>query len=849
MATTPTTPSDVDLLHEQRRTLAYGLLWGGVMLAILALWTRAKHPDFLTVGVVALLALAAATLAVGVWQLGQRPKVDQSPEQRATEFRQQQRLLGALLLGGGVILLLFAAWLWVSYGLNAFGEAVGLALFALIAMVGGVLCRTERERQPAQEKLMQGIAAQRVPVSVAMILLGAALTALGVYLRASLENPNESVPEWVGAVLLGLTWLASGLWLRFTAADLKLANMRLFVLVVGGATGLVIAVMTLWRAWLWRTEVFLGGLSAWTGGESYRFWLCAYIELAGLALMFGSLLLARTDVRSNPVLRRTLFGYNAVLTGLLLLAFLIVLNIVTYVSYPLNFDWSATRGLYSLSPSTQDILQKLEEPTEIYVLLTPRHDIMRDLKFMLDNVTAMTRKVKVHYISPDRDFREYETLAQKYPELLPDIRTALEEQELGRGVLVVYGPETKGQKAPRALISPRKLFEHKRDFHSARGKETKETLEFQGENALMTELRFLMEGQKKAKVYFLQGNGELDITANQRVPRRSVILEMRPFGAGKLVERLKKENLEIRGLSFDRPPKEAKGQDQISYAQETGPDKRKEIPDDARAVIIAGPSREIPKATLDALERYMEKNGRLLVFFDIMVDPKAKKMVRTGLEDFLKKYQVEVGDDYFMAAPLDPLLVVAGPLIESENLVAKQFLGQIFRLGTVRPVRVQKGFGKVKVEEILQVPPDPNTFIWTENAIAGLSDPFRFINEHRAEVRQKDIQEPVPVAVGVKEDDKPRLVVVGDTDLISNFWMGVRLEDENVGDLAFNFVASALDWLAERPGIGIRPKQVGTFSLGPKGEEIRGRIVGFPAWLMSLGVIGLGVGIWVVRRR
>jgi len=34
---------------------------------------------------------------------------------------------------------------------------------------------------------------------------------------------------------------------------------------------------------------------------------------------------------------------------------------------------------------------------------------------------------------------------------------------------------------------------------------------FKGEDALMTEINYLAEGQKKPVVYFTQGNGELDL--------------------------------------------------------------------------------------------------------------------------------------------------------------------------------------------------------------------------------------------------------------------------------------------------------------------------------------------------
>ena len=67
-----------------------------------------------------------------------------------------------------------------------------------------------------------------------------------------------------------------------------------------------------------------------------------------------------------------MYGYNAVLTGLLVLAVLVVLNIVLFAMFPFSFEWSKSRGAHTLSESSKHLLSSLRENTTLYVLLPRR---------------------------------------------------------------------------------------------------------------------------------------------------------------------------------------------------------------------------------------------------------------------------------------------------------------------------------------------------------------------------------------------------------------------------------------------------------------------------------------------
>src|SRR5262249_8849575 len=152
--------------------------------------------------------------------------------------------------------------------------------------------------------------------------------------------------------------------------DATATTMRIFVLILGGGTGAVIVLATVVGGVLNWNLIFGGGMTGWQKEDAWLLWLTVYVALFGLALMFGSLSLARADGRRNVVVRRMLYGYNAVFMGLMLFAMLVVLNILVYATFPFSFNWTASQGIYSLSNQSKRILERLDENTTVYVILS-----------------------------------------------------------------------------------------------------------------------------------------------------------------------------------------------------------------------------------------------------------------------------------------------------------------------------------------------------------------------------------------------------------------------------------------------------------------------------------------------
>ena len=130
-----------------------------------------------------------------------------------------------------------------------------------------------------------------------------------------------------------------------------------------------------------------------------------------------------------------------------------------------------------------------------------------------------------------------------------------------------------------------------------------------------------------------------------------------------------------------------------------------------------------------------------------------------------------------------------------------------------------------------------------------LADPqkhmWNLYDKEKAKLLRMLNDEPMPLAVAVTEDEKPRMVVFGDTEFLTDFEMlASPSKTEN-----YAFFLSSLEWMAEKESIGIQPKRDSSFRLPAAAMSVLGRMILLPGWLMLLTLITLGACIWVVRRR
>src|SRR5262249_33247334 len=157
--------------------------------------------------------------------------------------------------------------------------------------------------------------------------------------------------------------------------------------------------------------------------------------------------------------------------------------------------------------------------------------------------------LRVHFVSPDLNERKYKDLLREFPVLLQDAQTMRGMRTVPGGLLLVYGAEgvVAGRRPPHEYIPSRDLVEQ-----GEMSRQGKQQVVFKGEQLLINKLRLLTASGDKPKIYFTQGNSELNLLDDLVKEQRTAIDER--GGAGLLLQRLKKDNYEVRGLLWTAAP-------------------------------------------------------------------------------------------------------------------------------------------------------------------------------------------------------------------------------------------------------------------------------------------------------
>jgi hypothetical protein len=688
--------------------------------------------------------------------------------------------------------------------------------------------------------VFEKLAPKRQQIAYGLMGLGAALAAIPIANAALYRWQSLAFLLWGAALTLLVEGIGIYYLVKEPAGTLReeADRLRILTLILLGGAGLLTAILgfvlpfcssplTVTDYW----SIFAGGVGKWRERENVAPLIrCASALIGGLVLMFLGLLQARVFERTSPNLRRLLYGYNAVLSSLLLVLIMILVNMLPYArAWPFSYanesiDWTRT-GLHSLHEATINLVAGLKQPVKVYALGSSNDQIMRDTTDMLERC----RNINPQYftweqLSRDRNSTDLRELIAKYS--VPD----------SRGVLVVYGTE---KKEVNEFIRYDDLFKV-----SPNPKEPR--YEFKGENALLNALAYVTADRSRARVYFTQGNGEL----NFKDPRGDA-------GLGRLIEELGRINYETAELPVNVDTNK--------------------IPDEAEIVVIARPARPFPDKFVSALRDYLHgkdrkdgKKGKLIVLFDVVTEGGKGAMVKTGLEGLVGEYGIRVQDNQVVnLTSRDYLGIRTVPDPSSSNAIAKAFYHE--REGTLSSFY----FYKVRTLESSAAntpgaPPasTPETVILTlpQQLILVQSDLsantgawLEELSKDQQKLQDQISRKPLTLAMAVSEgktpvpfpghefaakEGQPRLVVFGDASWISNEYL-LRPSPNN-----YQLFASCLSWLAERADIGARvpPTEHDIYELkAPPGSGLR--LLLLPGFLMVLGVVALGVGVWVVRRR
>jgi ABC-type uncharacterized transport system involved in gliding motility auxiliary subunit len=302
-------------------------------------------------------------------------------------------------------------------------------------------------------------------------------------------------------------------------------------------------------------------------------------------------------------------------------------------------------------------------------------------------------------------------------------------------------------------------------------------------------------------VYFLEGHGENPIDGADGAGAE---------GYQQAAEALRNENYKVEKLLLA-----AKG----------------EVPEDADVVIIAGPTRLMLDEEREALDRYLERGGALLV----LIDPQ----VNTDLVSKLADWGVQLGDDIVV----DRELAVFGR-------ATTPFAGQYAPDHPItRDLHEYTMFHVVRSVQPTEAAKDHFTeIVFTGRESWAERNLDQFFNEGTAEYDDNDLKGPVPIAVagtvkleGGDSSKEARLAVFGDVDFASN----QLLPRYRNRDLFVNTV----NWLlGDVEAISIRPNRSRASQIQMSAAQTRMvQILALFAIPEALAVAG--VFIWWTRRQ
>jgi ABC-type uncharacterized transport system involved in gliding motility auxiliary subunit len=260
------------------------------------------------------------------------------------------------------------------------------------------------------------------------------------------------------------------------------------------------------------------------------------------------------------------------------------------------------------------------------------------------------------------------------------------------------------------------------------------------------------------------------------------------------------------------------------------------VPEGTDLVVVAGPRAAFTFPETDALKEYLGKGGRALLLLDAEFAPGGgNRMAELGLAPVLDAYGLRLGEDVVVDPPN------AVPLMSAETFFARSF--------RAHPVtRLLEGLPLVfslarSVSAVEKAPDGVATQVLVETSAEGWGETNLADLETKVARDGKDLAGPVPLAVAVEAGTgkKARLLVVGDADFASS--SGIA----NAANLYL--VTSAVNWLLERESlISIPPKSTEQVAVTLSRSELS-RITLFVLLVLPAAAIGLGIAVWLKRRR
>ncbi len=490
-------------------------------------------------------------------------------------------------------------------------------------------------------------------------------------------------------------------------------------------------------------------------------------------------------------------GTNAAIFSLATIGILIVGYILVDRFRPFRKDFTQS-GLFSLSPKTVDLLKRLDRDVKVTYFSTPPS--------VAENAQAINQSVEDMLTEYNARSNRRLTFVMSNP-----LADAERLEELGGdvGAAVFQSGEKK------IVVQSKELVQE--DMESGEG-------HFSGEEAFDSAILRLVEGKTRTAC-FLTGHGEPAIEGEGG----------NGFSLAK--EFLRRENLvsKVVSLSGGNAPG---GIDPIGKKLDLDaanvPSAAPEVPADCTVLIVAGPQAPIGGAEADAIVKFWDAGGGVLLL--------AEPMTKSGIESLAARFGVEV----LPGITADPQRKLRSPLAILPSFARHEIMDPLTQVQTL--VLFSKAVGlriPAKLPDGVTVEPLMQT------SAAGLE--LVDIKDGTADPEsKKNIAGPILVGVAIEkkvgaEGKSARAVVLGDSDFAANASMqemAIKGAPGNI-DLFKNSVA----WSAgatEKIGIGPKSNDRHPITIDDRSALM---VLASTALLMPGLIFATGISIWARRRR
>jgi ABC-type uncharacterized transport system involved in gliding motility auxiliary subunit len=509
-----------------------------------------------------------------------------------------------------------------------------------------------------------------------------------------------------------------------------------------------------------------------------------------------------------------IFGVTALITYLFLSEYSLL--ILTFVSI------AGINALFFLVVDRKEVLRSLKTRTALYGmnttvvilvflgilifinLLTHRHKFLWDLtETSAYTLSAQTRKIvknlprKVKITAfyqignPSRE--TFQQLVEGYKELTDQIEVELVDPDRRPAVVKQYGVTTYGTV----------IFESGKQETKVK-KATEEELT----NALLQVTR-----DQQKKIYFLSGHKEKNIEDKER------------RGYSQAKQALERDHYKVEQLLL----------------LQTG-----QVPEDANALIINGPEKNLQESEIAAIDAYLNRGGAVLLLLDPQQD--------AGLTAFLGRWGVDIRDDLV----IDPLSKLFGadyttPIISqfADHPITRN-MGQQVIFPLLRSVSAITTEDMETTQVLFSGPKS-----WAEKDYASgkvsldpgidLQGPVPVTVVSTKVIKSATSTGPTPDASSKTDTSEPQepakkahLVVVGDSEFASNQFFSLYGNSD--------FFLNTASWLAKEENlISIRPR---TRKWSPITlSETQGNLIAMLGIIVFPGLVILtGLRVWWKRR-